>query len=334
MIKISVIFSTFNRARLLKNALISIQKQKFPFDLYEIIVIDNGSKDDTKNVVEELNKIFIKKIIYYYEKNPGLHNARHRGAKESNGEILVYLDDDVEVSPNLIFEVNNTFENAKVDLVGGKILPKYEINPPLWILNFWENMSDGKLCIFLSLLDFGNEIKEISPLYVFGCNFSIRKSVLFELGGFNPDSMPKELIKYRGDGESGLAKKIIEKGYKAIYNPEILIYHIITKDRLTAKYFCWRAFIEGISESFSEIRKNNRIVNDINFKNDNVKKKYKSLIKNIIKFIKNPSISHFYYYFLKIRINYNFNKGKQYHLKNVLKDKELLNYILKDNWLN
>ena len=92
-------------------------------------------------------------------------------------------------------------------------------------------------------MDFGDKIKEINPSYVFGCNFSIRKNILLEAGGFHPDGMPQEIIKYRGDGESYVSKYIEKNGYKTIYNPKASVYHLASTDRMTKKYFAKRAFV-------------------------------------------------------------------------------------------
>jgi hypothetical protein len=61
-----------------------------------------------------------------------------------------------------------------------------------------------------SILDFGNAIQEISPDYVWGCNFSIRKEVLLKVRGFHPDGMPDEFLRYRGDGETSVSREILK----------------------------------------------------------------------------------------------------------------------------
>ncbi|MEE9302945.1 MAG: glycosyltransferase, partial [Thiotrichaceae bacterium] len=297
-IKCSVIIPTYNRCGLLKKTIESLVHQDFPAGQYEIIVVDNGSTDSTRQVAESAISAYQgHNIRYIFEPEPGLHCGRHRGAIESRGQILCYLDDDVVVDKLWLQGVIETFTNTDAVLVGGKILPKYETEPPEWINQFIAVKPEGKSLGQLSLIDFGNELKQIDPCFVWGCNYSIRKDVLFECGGFHPDSMPFDLIRYRGNGEIALSASIKEKGYKAYYNPKACVYHYISKERLTVEYFCKRMFCQGISDSFAQIRKDGNIQNPIT---------------------------------LKIRDAY--NKGMAYHHEQVLSDPELLKWILKNEY--
>jgi len=244
MIDVSIIIPTYNRASFLRQSITgldALEINKIPF---EIIVVDNTSTDNTKHIVKEFQekKAYSKtKLVYIYEKQLGLHFARHTGAKASNGEILVYIDDDVICDKNFLIEILKPYKDPSVGCVGGKILPKWEIEPPEWINKFpkW----------YLSILDDHEGPKEVQ--WIYGCNFSIRKSLLFELGGFNPDSFgDKKMWWMRGDGEIGLLRKAHDAGKKVIYNPKAVVWHSIPKERLTEKYFKERAFKSGIETSF------------------------------------------------------------------------------------
>jgi hypothetical protein len=106
-----------------------------------------------------------------------------------------------------------------------------------------------------SLLYAGDRVREIAPGMVFGCNFSIRRDVLENIGGFHPDGMPRSEIRYRGDGESAVSAAIRTLGLKAIYHPLASVEHLVANSRLTPEYLRWRAYIQGISDSYSEIRR-------------------------------------------------------------------------------
>ncbi len=255
--KLSIIIPTRNRAKLLDATLQSICKQTFKRADFEVIVIDNGSSDNTKEVTKSFgNKI--QNIKYFYEATPGLHVGRHKGLKEAKAEILVYADDDIDAFPTWLEGIWESFIDKNVALVGGNNLPKYEISPPMWVENLWNYNEYGKFNGHYSLIDFGNELKEISPYFVFGCNFSIRKKIVLEFGGFHPDGMPREKIKYRGDGESYISRMILEKGYKTIFNPKASVFHFVPKSRMTKDYLYHRGFIQGISDSYTEIRENKK----------------------------------------------------------------------------
>jgi len=86
MMNISVIIPTYNRADFILNAIKSVQNQDFKAD--EIIVIDDGSDDNTKEILKDMD------IRYIYQKNRGVSSARNKGIKESKNEWIAFLDSD------------------------------------------------------------------------------------------------------------------------------------------------------------------------------------------------------------------------------------------------
>lgn len=252
MVKCSVIIPTHNRAVYLRDTIISLQNQNIPKNLYEIIVVDNSSTDETPLLMREIADVD-SRITHMREERVGLHLARHLGAKIAQGDILAYVDDDIIADSKWLAELMKPYKNEKVVCVGGKILPRWESTPPSWISSVHP--------AYFSLLDRGEGIKElIWPEDIYGCNFSIRKSFLFKIGGFNPDAFSeRRLIWYRGDGETGLLRKIYATGHKIIYNSQALVWHRIPASRLTLKYIKRRAFDEGISSLYSVIRLKSRV---------------------------------------------------------------------------
>lgn len=326
MVYVSVIVPTHNRSKYLQDTIISLQEQNFPKDDYEIIVVDNNSTDDTPQVVEECNRDGKKESIYVKEPNLGLHNARHAGAKAAKGEILAYVDDDVICDKNWLSELVKPYADPEVGCGGGKILPKWEAEPPGWV-NYFPD--------FLSILDRSDKVIEIHDEVIFGCNFSIKKDILYETGGFNPDAFPWNLIKYRGDGETGLLTKVRAKGYKIVYTPFAVVEHVISKDRLTIEYFKKRAFIEGIYTSYRVIRRNRgldsggckKLIWEILGSTLSTIRRYMNYSKYIYK-------GQFDYIFYNELAHKYYRKGIKYHREEVIKDKGLLEYVLQENYLN
>lgn len=340
---LSVIIPTRNRAGLLSGVLRSLTLQTFPANLFEVIVIDNGSTDSTREICDSLRGQ-IAYLSYYYDAAPGLHVGRHLGMKMAKSDILVYADDDIEAFPTWLEGIAESFQDDKTDLVGGKNLPKFEIEPPDWIRQMWEPDKDGNRILgYLSILDLGDEKKEISPFHVFGCNFSIRKSVLLEAGGFHPDAMPQELIKYRGDGESHVSRYIQDKGYKAFYNPKASVYHLVPQSRMTEEYFCRRAFNQAISDSFTDLRmRNGRYGN---------KQRgfwgFARRLRRAILYLPPATYSRYCFSYYRARseaermvarVRYEmakaYAKGWAFHRAAVRQSNELRDYVLKNSFLN
>jgi len=97
---ISIIIPVYNQAKHLDNCFDSIKKQTY--DNYEIIVVDDGSKDDIKTVIMKYKKIFNLKLSYHDQENRGASAARNRGAKIAKGEYLIFCDADTIMEPRML----------------------------------------------------------------------------------------------------------------------------------------------------------------------------------------------------------------------------------------
>lgn len=250
----SVVIPTFNQSVILRFCLASLAKVEFDPDAFEVLVIDNGSTDNTKGVTESYTGM-IRNLHYHYCAEPGLMAARHMGCDEAKGHILCYLDQDSLVTKEWLQGMAESFSRDDVVIAGGPCIPKYEAPPPDWIGYFWCETGYGKINGFLSLGDFGNEFKMISPGYIYGCNYALRKRILLEYGGTLPDVYPPGMYQYIGIGESGLSFKLQRKGFLAAYNPKARIDHLIPSSRLTLDYFCARRYYNGIHESYQDVRR-------------------------------------------------------------------------------
>ncbi len=257
--KISIIIPTYNRATSLERTLNSISKLAHIGSL-EVIVVDNGSTDNTREVCTKLNSKQEFIFRYIFDNEPGLLTGRHAGALAATGDILCFLDDDVELTSNWLSGVKDAFKDNEVQLATGPSLPNYENPPPDWINYLWYNASNGKVLTWLSLMDLGDNKIDIDPNYVWGLNFCIRKTALLGLGGFHPDNIPQNLQMYQGDGETGLTLKARDQKYVAIYHPDIKVYHFINSERLTIDYFEKRAYYQGVCDSFTSLRKARKTV--------------------------------------------------------------------------
>jgi len=253
---ISIIAPTRDRSAALGRLAVSLTRcldAGFP---WELVVVDNGSTDDTAEVSRRAADALLGVTVKYVEESvPGLHAARHRGAREAEADVLVFVDDDIEVSPSWLPALRDEFLDSRVELVGGPSLPRYEVPPPHWIEWTWKWQPDGtRWCGPLSLLESGPSRHQIDPILVWGLNFAIRRDTLLRLRGFHPDALPWDLRRYRGDGETGLSLKARAEGVQAWYCPQALVYHDVPATRLTTEYFLRRSFLQGISDSFTVVR--------------------------------------------------------------------------------
>ncbi|TGK30912.1 glycosyltransferase family 2 protein [Leptospira gomenensis] len=213
--RISVIVPTFNREKFLPACIESLLSQDYPKENYEILIIDNASKDNTFETVREYQSKYGENLIrYVYEAKPGLVHARHCGYKNSRYGILSYTDDDAVLDRKWLSAVDELFESSESPAaVGGPIVIRWDQTPPEWVRDYE---------FLLGKLSYGNEKFVKKDVFINGGNFHIRKDILKEVGGFNPDQIGDWLV---GDGETGLCKKLHKKGYKIGWAPDALMEH-------------------------------------------------------------------------------------------------------------
>lgn len=253
MLELSVIIPSCDRPDLLAGALEALSKQSAPQEDFEIIICDNSSSGSALGLSESFQSK-LRNLRYFHVPAPGLHEARHKGLFESQAEILAFIDDDSKVFPSWVEAVIKTFSDKEIAMAGGNNYPDYEKTAPEWLELLWSSNEYGRYCSFYSVLDFGNTARSIDPAYIWGCNFQIRKSVLLAAGGFHPDGMPKHMMEYRGDGETAVSDYVRNAGLKAWFNPAASIKHLVSSDRMSLDYVKKRAFSQGISNAFAEIR--------------------------------------------------------------------------------
>jgi len=256
---LSIIIPTRNRADLLASALESLVLQSLATSEYEVLVIDNGSSDHTAEVIVNY-QVKLRNLRGIFASEPGLHTGRHAGMKAAQGDVLVFADDDIEALPTWLASIKEAFSDASVAMVGGNNLPMFLEPPPRWLLKMWRGRSRQgmRLLPALSIIELSCNQREISPHLIWGCNFSIRKDVLLAAGGFHPDGMPGELIRFRGDGETHVSDYVKRSGMKSVFHAGATVYHKVTPERMTSEYFRQRGFNQGVSDSYTALRNQNK----------------------------------------------------------------------------
>ena len=238
--KISIIIATYNRSYSLVKMIGSLLaiNTDISFD-YEIIIIDNNSKDNTKEIVEAF---ILKddKVKYFFEAKQGKSYAMNAGINHANGEILAFTDDDVLLDKNWLLNIAHFSLEHDFDALGGKVLPLYPDNTPQWIKDCKDILNGPIVCH-----DYGETIKVYNDkmLPFVGANIVIKLKVLKELGLFNP------LIGV-GTGAMGedteYFRRLQKANKKIYYNPSVLILHPVGIDRMNLLYFAKWNFGFGI----------------------------------------------------------------------------------------
>lgn len=241
---VSAIICTHNRDRYLGLAIDSLLTQDFP--AFEIIVVDNASSDRTREVVE--SRLNDPRLRYIYESEIGLSVARNTGANRAKGDILTYLDDDAIASPQWLRTIYAAYqENPRLAIAGGKVTLIWTdgITPPKWLSN--------GLAGNLGAYDLGDAIVQIDRpgLTPRGLNYSIRKTFLDQIGGFDPNlgRVGKNLL---SNEELHMTHLALQTGWEVAYLPDACVAHHVAPERVQRKWFLDRGWWQGISECYRE----------------------------------------------------------------------------------
>ena len=242
-LQISAIVCTYSNASLLRRTLDSLIKQTLPPQEYEIVVVDNNSTDNTREVVREFEKRASHQIHYVLETIQGLSAARNTGIQHSSGPIISFIDDDAEAAPDWLRALVEAFRrNPDAWGVGGNIFAIWDAKRPAWLTN--DFLSD------LSIIDRGpDKLKLTRMQIVAGVNCSFRREVFAEIGYFSTDlgRVGKSLL---AGEEAELCLRIHLQG-KSMYNiPDVVVFHHVTPERMTRSYFRRRCYLSGLSRSF------------------------------------------------------------------------------------
>jgi glycosyltransferase involved in cell wall biosynthesis len=244
MPQIAAIICTHNRDNYLGAAIDSLLAQEY--DDFEVLVVDNGSTDRTKEVTQ--SRLPHPRLKYVYEPILGLSVARNTGARETTAPLLAYLDDDAEASPQwlkVLVEAYNSHE--KLAIAGGKVTLIWpgNIAPPPWISR---DLSAG-----LGAYDLGDAIVYIDTpgLTPRGLNYSMRRTFLEQMGGFdaNLGRVGKKLL---SNEELYMTELALQQGWQVAYLPDALVAHNVAPERLKPDWFLRRSWWQGVSECYRE----------------------------------------------------------------------------------
>jgi GT2 family glycosyltransferase len=246
--RLSVVIATYSRASLLNECLRHLASQRFQ-DGDEVIVVDNGSVDDTAGIVRTHQVTFPTTLHLLTELQPGKSHALARALAVAQGEVVAFLDDDVNVGVGWLDVVRDTMVDTSVALMGGRVEPRWDGRVPLWMRH--APFRYRRLGAPLGLLDYPSDVVELGPRTVLGANMAVRRDVFEAVGGF-----ATHLGKLRGTLLSGedheLCLRVQRAGFKAIYVPRAVVHHWVPLERARAGYFLQWFYWSGITNAILE----------------------------------------------------------------------------------
>jgi len=192
---ISVIVPVYNASKTIRQLIISLMNQSYPKDKYEIIIVDDGSKDETVEIVMSMarNNLQPNVKVIKLGHNYGPATARNHGVMEAKGEIIAFTDADTLPDQNWLRGLVEAFDNENVGGVRG------------------ETLTDSYLLFPVRVAPVGGGYKT--------CNIAYRKDVLKNVGLFD------ESFRHPFGEDGDVAHRVLKKGFLIKDSPKAIVFH-------------------------------------------------------------------------------------------------------------
>lgn len=240
--ELSIVISTYNNATSLVRTLESVAKQDADTSLWECIVVNNASTDDTNVRVEEFihthSNINLRLVE---EATQGLSYARNKGIVESKGDFIAFIDDDETINEGFVTAYIDLFRNYGAFAAAGALEVRYDSERPSWMSHYTEKMIANPLHL-------GNKITTItSSITPTGGNMAFNREIFNLYGGFDTE-LGRRGEQLLGGEENDVFERIRNLGERVYYTPFAIAYHHIADRKLTPEYFDKLSYGVGVSK--------------------------------------------------------------------------------------
>ena len=249
MLTLDILIPTRNRASQLQRAVESLLQASIPDGLaVTIVVIDNGSTDETAARVEGLMSRMPGRLKLVHERRAGKSRALNAGVAATNGDLLGMIDDDEEVDAGWYREVLRAFTgDPDLDYIGGPYRPVWAADAPAWIpRDYMAVVGD---------VDSGAGEQAFGPSFagiLKGGNAVIRRSALIRVGPYAEWLGPAGSARLLSCEDEEMYLRLLKAGARGRYLPSLVVHHHVSADRLTPGYFRRWCFWRGVSRGLMD----------------------------------------------------------------------------------
>lgn len=257
---LTAVICTYNREKYIRPLLEALAASELPKAEFEILLVDNNCRDNTRGVCEAFEAAHPEvQFRYTVEPEQGLSAAKNCGIREAKGDIIVFVDDDAVVDPPYLrIYADYLSQHPEIMACGGPILPLLEMqgDPALTIAAYGRGetlaepdwMTPYTRALLCAWMDYGPRVREYPQgRYPGGGNSAFRREVFASVGFFNTD-LGRKGGNLMGSEEKDIFFKMQEQGMAIRYLPEPVLHHIIPEAKLQKPYFDRLTRQMGISE--------------------------------------------------------------------------------------
>lgn len=240
--KASIAICTYNRVKLLRLCIASINSLSIPKKDFEVLVIDNNSKDETAAFCSTISSQYPGlHFRYILETQQGVGFTRTRGAKEATGEIVAYIDDDCLAEENWLSEIVRFYEeHTDAMSTGGRIIPAYLTPVADWFGKYFWGLVGN--------YDLGKKVFQMTGVrYPSGANMHFRKKA-FEQYGYFDGQLGRSGKSLMAGEEKAMYLKLINGNEKVYYLPHVIVHHHVEGNKFDKQYVKRHSMGIGASE--------------------------------------------------------------------------------------
>ena len=235
---VAVVICSYTMARwdLLMKVIDSVHAQTHPAE--QLLIIVDHNPDLYKRLIATVRDATIAENT-----GPrGLSGARNTGVGLATAEIVAFLDDDAQATPEWLERLTAFYDDPDVLAVGGRVEPVWEEGRPPY---FAKELDWIVGCTHRGLPRVASEVRN-----VIGANMSFRRDILLQVGGFNTALGRRGTLPLGcEETEICIRSTIGSPGSRVVYQPEALVHHFVPAARGTLKYMLARSWSEGISKA-------------------------------------------------------------------------------------
>jgi GT2 family glycosyltransferase len=231
---VSVVICTYNRSASLLKTLASLADLQVPEALrWELVVVDNNSRDDTSRRVSQFARehphLAVRSVV---ERRQGKSHALNLAVATAQGGLLAFTDDDVVVDPRWLNQLHRLAVERGAMAVGGRIVDTWTTPKPAW----YSDAGPYKLNAVIVKYDLGEQVCPITRTMPLGANLAVRREAFEKYGLFDTHLGPTAGGPRRGE-DSEFCARLVRAGETILYAPEAVVYHPVERERLDRKYF-------------------------------------------------------------------------------------------------
>ncbi len=232
---VTVVLCTYNRCKSLAKTLRSIAASELPdYVEWEVVIVDNNSKDETRFVVDEFCRLNPRRFRYLFELRQGKSYALNSGVRNARGQVIAFLDDDVVIEPTWLKNLTSSLHGSDWAGAGGRTLLDRPFSPPSWLSLKFPGGHGG---VVAALFDLGESPRELN-LAPYGTNMAYRKKMFEQYGLFRTDLGPSSNRKTpRPNEDTEFGRRLMAAGERIRYEPSAVVYHGVTAERLRKEYY-------------------------------------------------------------------------------------------------